>query len=59
MTAVTKWRGPGATVKHFRAPLPEPPRYRRVSKLARASGDAGVFEEWLREIAVATTIDAD
>lgn len=59
VTAVVKWRGP--LVKHFRPPLPEPPRYRRVSKLSRERHDerAAALEEWLRDVAVATTIDAD
>ena len=61
MTAVTKWRGPDAIVKHFRVPLPEPPRYRHVSKVGRQYQGAkvGELEQWLRDVALATTIDAD
>ena len=61
MTAVVKWRGPGAITRHFRGPLPEPPRYRHVSKWSREHKDANAIalEEWLRDIPLATTIDAD
>jgi hypothetical protein len=59
MTAVVKWRSSRA--KHFRPPLPEPPRYRHVSKTGRPAKDktGRVLEEWLRDVAVTTTIDAD
>ena len=57
MTAVTKWRDPLA--KHFRPPLPEPPRYRQVSQISRNAKKTGALEEWLRDVAVTTTIDAD
>ena len=59
MTAVVKWRGPLA--KHFRTPLPEPPRYRRVSKVSREAKatNGRELETWLRDVAVTTTIDAD
>ena len=59
MTEVTKWRDPHA--KHFRVPLPEPPRYRHVSKISRAPTDltGRALEEWLRDVAVTTTIEAD
>ena len=60
MTEVHDWRG-GLPRKHFHLPLPEPPRYRHVSKLARQyqGAKAGELEEWLRDVAIATTIDAD
>ena len=59
MTEVTKWRDPSA--KHFRTPLPEPPRYRHVSKISRTAKDktGRALEEWLETVAVTTTIDAD
>ena len=59
MTEVTKWRGPLA--KHFRTPLPEPPRYRHVSKISRAPTDktGRALEEWLKVVAVTTTIEGD
>ena len=58
MTAVTKWRDPLA--KHFRPPLPEPPRYRQVSQLSRIAKDkTSALEDWLRDLAMTTTIDAD
>ena len=60
MTAVTRWRGPGPA-KHVHLPLPEPPRSRRVSKVARASKDRAsrALEEWLSDLTVARTHDAD
>jgi hypothetical protein len=59
VTAVVKWRDP--LTKHFRPPLPEPPRYRHVSKVGRLAKDAmgRTLEDWLRDVAVSTTIDAD
>ena len=59
MTAVTKWRDPLA--KHFRTPLPEPPRYHHVSKVGRLAKDrtGRALEDWLRDVAVTTTIEGD
>jgi hypothetical protein len=61
MTEVTRWRGEGAKIRHFHLPLPEPPRYRHVSRLAREPKDriTRALEEWLSDLAVASTIDAD
>ena len=60
MTNVVDWRR-GAGRKHTHLPLPEPPRYRRVSKWTREPKDssARVLEEWLSDLTVARTIDAD
>ena len=60
MTAIQDWRG-GLPHKHVHLPLPEPPRYRHVSKWSREPKDAtaNALDEWLRDIAVTTTIDAD
>lgn len=61
MTAITRWRAMGAAPKHIHRSLPEPPRTRRVSKVAREPKDrlARVLEEWLSDLSVATTCDAD
>lgn len=60
MTEITRWRS-GRPRKHFHLPLPEPPRTRQVSRIARASkdGTAKALEEWLGELTVARTVDAD
>ncbi len=60
MTAVVNWRG-DAPRKHQHLPLPEPPRTRRVSKTSRAPKDrmTKALEEWLSDLTVARTIDAD
>lgn len=59
MTAVVKWRDP--LTKHFRVPLPEPPRYRHNAKSVRPPKDVTgrALEDWLRTVAVTTTVDAD
>jgi hypothetical protein len=61
MTAITRWRAAGATPKHIHRSLPEPPRTHRVSKVAREPKDrlARVLEDWLSDLAVATTFDGD
>ena len=61
MTAITRWRADGTTPKHIHRSLPEPPRSRRVSKVAREPKDrfARVLEEWLSDLAVASTFDGD
>jgi hypothetical protein len=60
MTEITRWRSAGPR-KHFHLPLPEPPRTRQVSRTARApkDGTARALEEWLRELTIARTVDAD
>lgn len=60
MTEITRWRPPGPA-KHFHLPLPEPPRWRHVSKLAREPQDktARALDDWLKDVAVTTTHDAD
>ncbi|HEY3217655.1 MAG TPA: hypothetical protein VGK15_01050 [Candidatus Limnocylindria bacterium] len=60
MTAVVNWRGDSVR-RHDHLPLPEPPRYRHVSKSVREPKDAigHVLEDWLSDLAVARTIDAD
>ena len=57
MTEITRWRDPAAK-SYPRGPLPEPPRSRHVSKWGR-DDDGAELEEWLRDVAVTTTIDAD
>lgn len=59
MTAVVKWRDP--LTKHFRVPLPEPPRYHHLSKSVRLPKDkiGRDLEDWLKSVAVSTTVDAD
>jgi len=61
MTAVVQWRE-AARGKHW-APraLPEPPRHRRVSKTAKVPSDkvGRDLEEWLGDLSVASTHDAD
>lgn len=61
MTSITRWRAEGATPKHVHRSLPEPPRTWRVSKLARAPKDrvARALEDWLKDLSVSTTHDAD
>ena len=60
MTAVVNWRG-DAPRTHQHLPLPEPPRTHLVSKASRESKDGAgkPLEEWLSDLAVARTIDAD
>ncbi len=61
MTAVIQWRPPDAPPRRVHVPLPEPPRTRRVSRWAREPKDrlTRALEEWLRELAVSRTQDAD
>jgi hypothetical protein len=61
MTAVTRWRPEGEPARLFHLPLPEPPRHRHVSKVSRAPKDrvSRALEDWLSDLAVATTLDAD
>jgi len=61
MTEVTRWRGKGVKIRHHHLPLPEPPRYRHVSRLSREPKDriTRAFEDWLKDLAVTRTIDAD
>ncbi len=61
MTAVIQWRHADAPVRRAHRSLPEPPRTRRVSRWAREPKDrlARALEEWLSDLAVATTQDAD
>lgn len=61
MTAVVQWRRPGVPVRRVHLSLPEPPRSRRVSRWARQPKDrlARTLEDWLSDLAVATTQDAD
>lgn len=60
MTNVVDWRG-GAGRKHEHVPLPEPPRYHHIAKSVRVADDAesAVLEEWLRDLVIARTVDAD
>jgi hypothetical protein len=60
MTAVVNWRGDSVR-RHDHVPLPEPPRYRHASKSVPLPKDpvARVLEEWLSDLAVTRTIDAD
>ena len=60
MTEITRWRADGPR-RHFHVPLPEPPRTRQVSRIARTTkdGTGKALEEWLRELTVARTVDAD
>ncbi len=60
MTAVTQWHQ--AKGRHWvQGPLPEPPRHRRVSKSAPPPKDkvGRDLEEWLRDLTIASTLDAD
>ena len=60
MTKITRWQLPGA--KRFRrGPLPEPPRASRVSKPSRFPADrlGRALEDWLSDLSVASTADAD
>ena len=61
MTAVTHWQGDGKGRHFVPRPLPEPPRYRRVSKIARQPLDrlGRALEDWLRDYPVTSTLDAD
>jgi hypothetical protein len=47
--------------RHDHLPLPEPPRYRHLSKSVPAPKDAEahVLEDWLSSLTVTSTIDAD
>ena len=60
MTEVVKWRDP-LTKHFFHVPLPEPPRYRHLSKSVRPPKDktGRDLEDWLRSVAVTTTVDGD
>ena len=60
MTAVVNWRGDTAR-RHYHLPLPEPPRYRRVSRWALEPKDrlSRALEDWLADLSVASTVDAD
>jgi len=60
MTAVVNWRG-DTVRRHDHLPLPEPPRYRHVSKSVPLPKDATgrVLEDWLSDLSVVRTIDAD
>ena len=61
MTAVIQWREVRSG-KHW-APraLPEPPRHSRLSKTAKVPSDkvGRDLEEWLGDLTVASTLDAD
>ncbi len=59
MTEITRWRRGPRTHRHL--PLPEPPRSRKVSRTATAQkdGTGRALEDWLRELTVARTMDAD
>ncbi len=60
MTAVTQWQQ-GKSRHWAQGPLPEPPRHRRESKSAPVPTDktGWALEDWLRDLAVASTLDAD
>ncbi|HEV8670472.1 MAG TPA: hypothetical protein VGS01_07010 [Candidatus Limnocylindria bacterium] len=61
MTAVIQWRE-AASGKHWAQPaLPEPPRHSRLSKTATVPTDkvGRDLEEWMRDLTVARTHDAD
>ena len=60
MTEVHDWRG-GLPRKHVHLPLPEPPRFRHESKSAPAPKDGSerTYEDWLHDLSVASTHDAD
>jgi hypothetical protein len=60
MTEVVNWRGDSVR-RHDHVPLPEPPRYRHMSKSVPVANDtqAVVLEDWLSSLAVARTVDAD
>ena len=61
MTAVIQWRE-AASGKHWAPPaLPEPPRHSRLSKTATVPIDkvGRDLEEWMRDLTVARTHDAD
>jgi len=48
--------------RHWAArPLPEPPRYRRVSKSAPPQLDriGKLLEEWMRELTIGNTLDGE
>jgi len=60
MTEVHDWRG-GVPRKHFHLPLPEPPRFRHESKSAPMprTGTERALEDWLHDLSVTQTVDAD
>ena len=60
MTAVVNWRGDHVR-RHDHLPLPEPPRSRHVSKSVPLPKDAigRLLEDWLGDLSVASTVDAD
>jgi hypothetical protein len=61
MTAVTQWHK-ALKGKHWAArAVPEPPRHRRVAKSAPEASDrvGRDLEEWMRDLTVARTLDAD
>ena len=60
MTEVHDWRG-GVSRKHVHLPLPEPPRFRHESKSAPVpkNGTEHALEDWLHDLSVASTQDAD
>lgn len=61
MTAVVQWREAGSGKHWAQRALPEPPRHRRVSKSATPPRDqvGRDLEEWLGDLTVASTHDAD
>jgi|GraSoiStandDraft_55_1057291.scaffolds.fasta_scaffold932397_1 hypothetical protein len=60
MTAVTQWQ-PKKGRHWAQSPLPEPPRHRRLAKSAPKPTDkvGRDLEDWLRDLTVTTTLDAD
>jgi hypothetical protein len=61
MTAVVHWREAGSGKHWAQRALPEPPRHRRTSKTATVPRDqvGRDLEEWLGDLTVATTQDAE
>jgi hypothetical protein len=60
VTEITRWRDP-AVKPHRLGPLPPPPRTRHVSKTEAAPKDqtSRSLEEWLDDLTVVSTVDAD
>jgi hypothetical protein len=60
MTEVVNWRGDSVR-RHDHVPLPEPPRYGLMSKSVPEAKDAQsrILEDWLSDLTVTRTIDAD
>jgi hypothetical protein len=60
--AVTAQEQARTQARHWAArPLPEPPRYKRISQIARLGHDriGEQLEQWMRDLTVGNTLDGE